>query len=211
MIHQVDETRGRIISAAKKIFTEEGFFTPQMKDIAAEVSISRSSLYRYFADKSDLALAIFEEVFSEIIGRIRPGVEKIIMQKDLSGLEKLRHYLSISWASNAADQEFRFIAEFDAFFSGNRVPENFKNRLIEVLQTKDDEIFLAVLREGVADGSIRDDIDVHLTMVTILNTIRGLRQRLILRGDTLIELHNNERDALLPQLLDFLIDGLASK
>ena len=63
MIYQTDETRERILSMAIRLFVERGLFATQMQDIAAEVGISRTSLYRYFRDKFDLATAISSPPF----------------------------------------------------------------------------------------------------------------------------------------------------
>ena len=66
MIYQTDETRTRILSVARTLFTEKGLFDTQMIDIAAVLEMSRTTLYRYYRDKLDLALAILHILILEV-------------------------------------------------------------------------------------------------------------------------------------------------
>lgn len=48
------ETRKRIISAAKKLITENGFENVSIEDIAKEAEVSTGSFYTYFKKKEDI-------------------------------------------------------------------------------------------------------------------------------------------------------------
>jgi len=68
MIYQTDQTRSKILVVARALFTERGLFDTQMLDVAAALGMSRTTLYRYFQDKLDLALAIVQILMAEITG-----------------------------------------------------------------------------------------------------------------------------------------------
>ena len=59
--------RGEIIAAAKRLFVEEGFQHATMRRIAAEVGVSPTALYVYFADKEAILSAIADEMFAEML------------------------------------------------------------------------------------------------------------------------------------------------
>jgi TetR/AcrR family transcriptional regulator, transcriptional repressor of aconitase len=56
-----DARREQILAAAKRCFLREGFHETSMQDLFAESGLSSGAVYRYFASKDDMILAIAEE------------------------------------------------------------------------------------------------------------------------------------------------------
>ncbi len=52
-----------ILSAAKKLFLENGYINTSMRKIAAEVGISPTTIYLYYKDKADVIHALHQEGF----------------------------------------------------------------------------------------------------------------------------------------------------
>ena len=77
-------TRGRIISAAWKLFYEQGYEDTTIEDIVFESGTSKGSFYHYFDGKDALlgTLAyVFDEKYEQLAGVMEPGqgaVEKLI-------------------------------------------------------------------------------------------------------------------------------------
>jgi len=71
-----EQTRRRILTAAKKLFAEKGYFNTSVKDIAKESGVSPATVYHYFGSKEDLA----GEICREIIGVIRQSIENAIRE-----------------------------------------------------------------------------------------------------------------------------------
>jgi AcrR family transcriptional regulator len=208
MIYQTDETRTKILTVARTLFTEKGLFDTQMLDVAAALGMSRTTLYRYFQDKLDLALAILNILMAEVIASWNdPGPSS-----GLTGLNRVGLYLREVWANRGPlAAHLKYFAEFDAFFSGSRIPDGFKDKVAASLPEGGDPTLLALVEGGVADRSIRSDLDPHLAMATILNAVRGLQQRISLRGQVLVELQANEADRLTEELIAYLMVGLAPR
>jgi AcrR family transcriptional regulator len=92
-----DARREQILSAARRCFLRDGFHQTSMQDLFAEAGLSSGAVYRYFASKDDVVLAIAEENVREVVELIRllsagsPGaslgavlgdVLAVIVQKD---------------------------------------------------------------------------------------------------------------------------------
>jgi len=206
MIYQTDETRTKILTVARTLFTQRGLFDTQMLDVARALGMSRTTLYRYFQDKLDLALAIMRILITEVMTSwCDPGPAPGRSARVRIGL-----YLKQVWANSGAFVgHSRYLAEFDAFFSGSRIPGGFKERLAEFMPEGGDPTLLALVREAQADGSLADEFDPHLIMVTLINAVRGLHQRMSLRGEVLVELSPGEADRVVDVLVDTLMRGLA--
>lgn len=56
--HQVGEQRASILDAAERLFLRQGIETTSMSHIAAAAGITRVTLYRYFANRDEVAVAV---------------------------------------------------------------------------------------------------------------------------------------------------------
>jgi len=65
----IDETRGKLIVAARKAFAEKGFADASMDDLTAEAGLTRGALYHHFGDKKGLLAAVVTLVDSEMAER----------------------------------------------------------------------------------------------------------------------------------------------
>lgn len=50
----VEERRGQIVRAAVKLFSEDGYYTTTVQQIAREAGVSTGLIYQYFRDKDDI-------------------------------------------------------------------------------------------------------------------------------------------------------------
>jgi len=71
---QKEERRKQILAAALKVFTEKGFHTANVSEVAAEAGVSQGTIYWYFDSKEDLfqaaVLSVFEELDQETLGTV---------------------------------------------------------------------------------------------------------------------------------------------
>ncbi|MCJ8314467.1 MAG: TetR/AcrR family transcriptional regulator [Saccharospirillaceae bacterium] len=207
MIYQTDATRERILTGAEELFVENGFSATQMKDIALSIKMSRNTLYRYYRDKYDLGFAILVKVLTRYVQRYDQIFDDFESGQYSSAIEALQALL-IALCNPDEKNSDRFIAEFDGFYTGARVPENFVTQLSQSLPSDPiirlDKLFVA----GQKDGSIRDDKDPHLMSVITFNAVNTFYRRMLLRVDSLLEIKQESIPVLSPMLIDLLIDGL---
>jgi AcrR family transcriptional regulator len=66
-----DETRKRVVAAARRLFSEKGYFATGTTEVvnAARVG-TRGALYHHFANKRALFLAVFEEVEADLGAKV---------------------------------------------------------------------------------------------------------------------------------------------
>jgi AcrR family transcriptional regulator len=209
MIYQTEETRGKILQVAEGLFLERGFFETQMKDVAAAVGMSRNTLYRYFRDKRDLGFAIVEIG----LNKLALGLERAVLRERDAGHPDARALLMAALADVFGgakyETELCFMAEFDAYFSGRRIPEDFGDRLGVSWWAPIWATLESIVQEGITDGSIRSDISPRLLLATTLTAIKVMRQQIVSRGSALSDSPAGELEQLVPTLLELLSAGLA--
>ncbi len=65
------QTRNALISTALRLFHERGYERTTTEEIAAAVDVSQRTLFRYFANKDDIVLAVLEDVYAAFLARLR--------------------------------------------------------------------------------------------------------------------------------------------
>jgi TetR/AcrR family transcriptional regulator len=72
-IKKHQNTEGKILAAAKKVFLKEGMAGARMQDIADEAGINKAMLHYYFRSKEKL----FEKIFTELSQQFFPKLVRI--------------------------------------------------------------------------------------------------------------------------------------
>ncbi|MDI6633934.1 TetR/AcrR family transcriptional regulator [Pantoea dispersa] len=68
---QVEETRGKLIAAARRAFAQKGYSEASMDDLTADAGLTRGALYHNFGDKKGLLQAIIDQIDGEILEQMR--------------------------------------------------------------------------------------------------------------------------------------------
>jgi len=207
MVYQTEETRQKILGVAELCFTESGFFETQMKDIAEAVGMSRNTLYRYYHNKLDLAFAIFELAYT----RLASSMLELQNEAEASRSNALDAFMDVlehllTPGEHSIDE--RFLAEFDAYFTGARITAPLRERISKTIDLGAYQQLVQMVEAGQTDGSIRKDISSSLLTASVVNAARALQQRIILRGDALIEVSAEELRQLNRVHLELIRSGL---
>lgn len=68
------ETRDRLIAAAKTVISRTGLRAARMEDIATEAGVSRAAVYYHFHTKDDLAAALVDDIFRGVTASVRSAL-----------------------------------------------------------------------------------------------------------------------------------------
>ncbi|KRR26646.1 TetR/AcrR family transcriptional regulator [Bradyrhizobium retamae] len=67
----VEETRAKLIQAARKAFATKGYAAASMDELTAEAGLTRGALYHNFGDKKGLLQAVIGQIDAEMVARMR--------------------------------------------------------------------------------------------------------------------------------------------
>lgn len=155
--------RARIVAAARGLFLERGFLRTTSDDIAAELGISKATLYRAFRSKEDVLRAVVRENMEEVLA----GVEGLIRDGSLGFVEKM-----VALLAHLAGQ----ISQFGPLLARDiqkGAPAVWK----EVHDFRQDKIlknFRIILESGRREGYFRADVDLDLLLRMFLSLIQQL-------------------------------------
>ena len=72
----VEETRAKLVRAARTAFATKGYAAASMDDLTAEAGLTRGALYHNFGDKKGLLRAVIDELDAEMLARMRVVAER---------------------------------------------------------------------------------------------------------------------------------------
>ncbi len=150
-------TRERIRSEAAALFRQQGYCGSSMSGLAAQVGISKSSLYHHFTSKQ----AVLSEIIELTVDRVAPLVQAVA-DSDRPITERLRQAIEIHTVEAIRDQDAVACFVEEGRFLGPEL------RALHVAKRDRYElIFRLMLAEGIASGDFPNQ-DVDLTIKAIL-------------------------------------------
>lgn len=70
-----DERRAHILAAARRCFVRDGFHQTSMQDLVREAGMSAGAVYRYFAGKDAMIVAIAEDNLDQVVAITQQSVQ----------------------------------------------------------------------------------------------------------------------------------------
>ncbi|WP_209308050.1 TetR/AcrR family transcriptional regulator [Brevundimonas intermedia] len=67
---KVEETKARLVAAARQAFATQGYAAASMDDLTAEAGLTRGALYHNFGDKKGLLQAVIDQIDAEMLVRM---------------------------------------------------------------------------------------------------------------------------------------------
>ncbi len=187
--HHIKKARkDNIIDSALQVFAEKGYADATMTDIAKKAGVSTPVLYEYFKTKEDLLFAIPEKFTEEPI-RIAEYVEPYLRGAEAKIRGIVQGYLTVY------DTNPLYASLVMLELKTNR---KFLKTKAYGMVKKASRGLLDVIREGVKDGTFKENTDAFLIRSMILGTIEHLCIRKLLLGEP----------KNLPQYTDPIVDTI---
>ena len=178
-----------VIEVAREDFVTKGILKTEMRDLAARVGISRSSLYRHFPSSLSIAFYVLNDVLTELM-----TVEGKIPES-MSGYEQFSLYMYKAVDKLCVNLNMvRFIKEFDTLYdlkSGTgEAPAEYYATLSDYSRYQ----FIDYYRKGVADGSIKPCENVVHTALTFYWVAQSMVEHIMLREETYLHEHGAAKE-----------------
>ncbi len=187
-----EDTAGRILETADRLFRHYGYDKTTVADLARELGMSPANVYRFFASKSAIVEAIAVRMFEE-----RHRHNLAVLAGPGSASERLRRFLvenhRITVETLVGDRKVHDIVEV-------AMREQWPSIQAHLAQIAD--VIEALVREGVAAGEFAVD-DTRRTAVCVRQSFVSMIH------PTLIVHCSDDRERAGPdELADFILSAL---
>ncbi|HMS82167.1 MAG TPA: TetR/AcrR family transcriptional regulator [Nitrospira sp.] len=153
----------RVIAVARRQFLAHGFRTVSMDDLAAELGMSKKTLYVAFPSKFALVEAVVKDKFREV----EADLERLAKDR-AANVEEALHQLLICLQRHAAEAQPAFVRDI-----GRETPE-----LFQLIEQRRRELIRLYFGELFEDGKkarvIRTDIPTHLIIEILLGAVQAI-------------------------------------
>jgi AcrR family transcriptional regulator len=217
MPHLLNNTRGyyshrerqrdRILMIAEQLFIRDGVDNVSIADIADAVGMTRATIYRYFANRIEIAWALQRRYSEHLISAMSSDATNV----RLPGVTRLRAMLR-----GFCDYYFQYPERALYFTQFERMyTTQADNAQLQELKRTDAQIIndpiTDVIAVGVSDGSLRANLDPHKTSTTIYTMIWGLERRLAASAVTFeVEFTQNQR-TIYEEACQMIVQGLIAR
>lgn len=199
-----EEIRAKIIEEARRLFMEKGIDATEMKEIAQAAGIGRSTLYRYFTQKEQLAFIVTSDALHSML----VDSFSVAIEDSLCGYDKLEKFC-YHYVSNLVKHVsiLSYLSEFDKLFERDYpdIPE--ARDYLHGIQKKND-LLANYIREGQRDGSIVPYENPNIISSVLLQTILGVGQRVLVRTDHYLEEHGFSGLQIISKSVELLLRTL---
>ena len=154
---EYEAKRREIVDIAVKVFKDKGFMSTTLADIGREAGLDRATLYYYIGSKEERFRGSVEGIRDNNIAE----AERLLNETALNARERLERLVGILMNSYVENypQMYVYIQE-----QMHQVAKD-KSNWAKEMQRKTRHFETAVtsiLTQGVAEGSLRDDIDIRI-------------------------------------------------
>lgn len=162
-MHEEKEVKERIISQAEQLFLQFGYSKVTMDEIAANIGMSKKTLYKFFPGKE----ALVKEMISNMKCAVDDHIDSVWNNESMNFMDKLKSVMN-------------FIGKQTTKLHGPLLEDLHKN-IPEVWKEIHDfrkanavKRFTVFINEGVENGVFRKDIDRQLIVLFYLHAIQGM-------------------------------------
>jgi AcrR family transcriptional regulator len=170
-----DARRDQILRAARRCFLRDGFHATSMQDLFAESGLSSGAVYRYFASKDEMIVAIAGENMRDVVAMTRTFATQ---QPGRSLGAVLADVLDLAAAKQAQDGDggLALLAWSEALRNPSLAAQF--NRLLGEMRAG----LADVVRDHQSSGDLPPDVAADAVAAVLLAIVPGYILQLVLLG-----------------------------
>lgn len=201
-----ERQRDRILMTAAQLFTRDGINNVSIADIADAVGMTRATIYRYFANRIEIAWALQRRYSENLISSMPSDVTN----QRLPGVTRLRAMLR-----GFCDYYFQYPERALYVAQLDRMQVNADDHAqLNELRRNDvhaEDPITEIVLVGIRDGSLRANLDPHKTSATIYTMIWGLERRLAASAATFEGEFLQSQRTVYEEACQIIIQGLIAR
>ncbi|MBT2373079.1 TetR/AcrR family transcriptional regulator [Pseudomonas fluorescens] len=149
---QADQTRARILQAAIKVFTRDGYSGGRVDSISREADSNDRMLYYYFGSKEHLFVCVLEHTYEQF------NKAESKLKLDLSApVQALQDLVAFIWNYYVKHPEFVAILSIENLHKGKHAKQSGELRR---LSGEAVGVLRPIIEAGQLQGLFREDVDI---------------------------------------------------
>jgi AcrR family transcriptional regulator len=199
--------RNEIIEAAEAVFFAKGYQNTTMDDIARSAEFSKRTLYVYFNSK--------EQLYFEIMIRGYKVMQGMLQQERLkttasTAIDSLLQMGEVFYRFSKVHPEyFKAIMEYETaeidFDKG--ITDKSREECYQLGETMT-EYLIGLMRKGVDEGGIRNNLDPVQTALVLWSCVIGVLNTVLKKENYLRQMHSTAPDELVMAAFNLMVESI---
>ena len=162
-----EQTRQHIVQEAATLFNQRGYSGSSISDVMHCTGLQKGGIYRHFASKEQLALAAFDYAQRQSTTRL---VEAVAAETDATA--KLRAFITAFHALTLHPPVPGGCPILNTIVDSDDGDPALRARVLAVV-TGWEQLIERIVTDGMAQGSLRTDIDPQAVAALLIATLEG--------------------------------------
>ena len=184
-----------IMAAARVVFRDKGYEDAPLSEIAERANVVEGSIYRYFDNKRDLLVKMIEDWYETMLADYDQRLAGISGTRNRLRFMIWRHLTTIHDEPALCNLMFQYI----------RTGADYTQTRVFDLNRRYTRRTLDIVKEGIGEGELRDDVSLHLVRDMIYGCVEH-RTWAYLRGEGRFD-PDDTADAI----VDLVLSGLQKR
>lgn len=146
------EAKERLLVAATKLFAEKGYAGVSIRQLAEAAEVNSAMISYYYGDKEGLYEAVLSALYVNLLSQF-----EVVAAQKTSAQEKLRMYAEVIRRTHTQDQPLMARLVLGELSS----PTACLELIIRKYTARIVQIISSIIREGIDNGELRQDIDAR--------------------------------------------------
>lgn len=176
---EAEQTRQKIIDAARRVFFERGVTKSTLEGIAVAAGVTRGAVYWHFKNKTELFFAMREQAVLPLIDRIDDALLDETFEDPLDGIEHALYRMVQDFKGDKVAWEVFRIASLRCEYVDEFAPilDQFKK-----YHAKRIDKFTTAYRRAKGKGTLRADVDPCIMALDTMCFYEGVLRRFALEA-----------------------------
>lgn len=199
--------RKDILNAAERIFFTKGYNYATMDDVAKEAEYSKRTVYVYFNSKEQIYFEIMIRGYRLLMEMLKANLQK---NKAHTAIEEIRQMASTLYQfSNDYSEYFGAIMEYEnsVLDFQKSIPDHSKEECY-ALGEQILGYLMDALKKGIAEGSVRSDLNIENSALTLWACIIGVFNTAKKKKYYIENYHGIKPEDLVSEAFDMMIRSI---
>jgi AcrR family transcriptional regulator len=183
----------KILETSNELFLNLGFKSVTMDEIASKLGVSKKTIYKYFANKTELVAAVTEYMFDTVSCGI-DGICELKMNP-IEEIFSIKRFIMQHLKDEKSSPQYQLQKYYPKIYA------SLTQKQFDVMQV----CVLNNLKKGIENGLYRKHIDLEFTSRIYFNGMVGIKDK------DLFPLTNYSMNTLMNHYLEYHIRGIATE
>lgn len=195
-----------VLDAAEVLFAKKGIEKTTMQEIADAANLGVATIFRLFPKKEQIAVGIATKRLKKFLGLFQN-----VHRMEIKSIEKIEVLMDHFLEEFAEGNDFKMIEDFEVYSMLLSEPIE-DTEQYQAVYREISRIYADIINTAIKDGSIRTDIDIEQSLITLINAFVSFAKKLSIQKAILfIELDvapEKQLQMLKQVILDYLTNGI---